>query len=48
MQSLLVAVMTSHSQRDCNLKEKIEICNAIKNSKPGETHREIAKRLDIE
>ena len=39
--------MASHSRRDCTLVEKIEILNAVKNSKPGETQREIAKRLGV-
>ena len=47
MQSLLVAVKTSHLRRDSTLVEKIEILNAVKNSKPGETQRKIAKRLGV-
>ena len=47
LQSFVIAVMTSYSQRDRTLVEKNEVLNAVKNRKHGETQKEIAKWLGV-
>ena len=39
LQSLLVAIMTSHSRRNRTVVEKIEILDAVENSKPVRTNK---------